>query len=408
MPFLRLHAGLIPFGALHKGAKNGRVKVLHMSKDKKRDPVKVMLRVTIVLVVIAVAAVVLNQVIGTYRSNLLAQQQEEARQINAQRDTEYAVALAEFEAASQSGANLAWPTQKAEGWDVLDLTTYPLENPYTVTVTRQDIMNNGMLLVNQWHSRPEDFSEAGLVGIAGYVGWDNLAFGVPGSASQLFPAAIDALQACLTDAKEIGLTDYTVLEGYRSMEEQTRLFQEKMDSLSSRYTGDALVARTMQDVNYPGTGEYQTGLSFRLRIYKRGDDTVNNQAFSTSQQGIWLAENSWRYGIVFRFPLTDYPLPYTTDKSYKTGISSQLNLYRYVGRGNAAVMHTLDLCLEEYVEYLMEHPHIAVFEDGTLRYEIFRQVVGDADSITLQLTGKTATYDSSLDNMGGVITVFSY
>ena len=78
------------------------------------------------------------------------------------------------------------------------------------------------------------------------------------------------------------------------------------------------------------------------------------------------------------------------------------------GKGNAAAMHTLDLCLEEYIEYLMEHPHIAVFEDGVLRYEIYRQNVGDADPITLELTGKTANYDSSLDNMGGVITVFTY
>ena len=123
---------------------------------------------------------------------------------------------------------------------------------------------------------------------------------------------------------------------------------------------------------------------------------------------MWLAENSGRYGLIFRFPLTDFPLPYTADKSYKTGISTEMNVYRYVGKGNAAAMHTLDLCLEEYIEYLMEHPHIAVFEDGVLRYEIYRQNVGDADPITLELTGKTANYDSSLDNMGGVITVFTY
>ena len=123
---------------------------------------------------------------------------------------------------------------------------------------------------------------------------------------------------------------------------------------------------------------------------------------------MWLAENCWRYGLIFRFPLTDFPLPYTADKSYKTGISTEMNVYRYVGKGNAAAMHTLDLCLEEYIEYLMEHPHIAVFEDGALRYEIYRQTVGESDPIELQLTGKTVNYDSSLDNMGGVITVFSY
>ena len=379
-----------------------------MSKEKKRDPIKVMLRVTIVLAVVAVAALLLGNAIIGYRANLLKARQEEAEQINNQKAEEYAVALAEFEAASQSGANLAWPEQKQEGWDVVDLTSYPLENAYTATVSRADVMNGGMLLVNQWHSRPEDFSEDELVSIASYVGWNNLVYGLPGSSTRLFPAAIDALNEALTDAKAVGLTDYTILEGYRSMEDQTALFQNAMDQYASRYSGDALIERAKQDVNYPGTSEYQTGLSVRLRIYKSGDSSVNDQAFSTSAQGVWLAENSWRYGLIFRFPLTDFPLPYTADKSYKTGISTQMNVYRYVGKGNAAAMHTLDLCLEEYIEYLMEHPHIAVFEDGVLRYEIYRQNVGDADPIELQLTGKTANYDSSLDNMGGVITVFTY
>lgn len=379
-----------------------------MSKEKKRDPIKVMLRWTVILAVVAVAALLLDNAITSYRAGVLKARQDEAEKINAKRDEEYAVALAEFEAASQSGANLAWPAQKTEGWDVVDLTNYPLESVYTVTVNRSDIMNGGMLLVNQWHSRPDDFNESELVSIMSYVGSRNLLYGLPGSSTQLMPVAINALNECIADANAIGLTNYTILEGYRSMDEQQQLFDKQMESLSSRYSGDALIERTKQYVNYPGTSEYQTGLSFRMRIYKRGDSQVNDQAFSTSEQGKWLAENSWRYGIVFRFPLTDYPLPYTADKSYKTGISTQMNLYRYVGKGNAAVMHTLDLCLEEYVEYLQEHPHIAVFEDGTLKYEIYRQYVGDADSIELQLTGKTAGYDSSLDNMGGVITVFSY
>lgn len=379
-----------------------------MSKEKKRDPIKIMLRVTVVLAVVAVASLLLGNAISGYRANLLKARQEETVRHNEELQQQYAVALAEHEAASQSGANQAWPAQKLEGWDVVDLTNYPLENVYTTTVSRADIMNGGMLLINQWHSQPADYTENGLVRIADYIGWNNLVFGVPGSSTQLQSVAVDALNAAFTDAKAAGLTDFTILDAYRTMEEQQSLFQSAMDQHASRYSGDTLIERTKRDVNYPGTSEYQTGLSVRLRIYKNGDDTVNNQLFSQSAQGIWMAENSWKYGLVFRFPLTDYPVPYTTDKSYKTGVSSELNIYRYVGKGNAAVMHTLDLCLEEYIEYLMEHPHIAVFEDGVLRYEIYRQQVGEADTIELQLTGKTATYDSSLDNMGGVITVFSY
>ena len=87
-------------------------------------------------------------------------------------------------------------------------------------------------------------------------------------------------------------------------------------------------------------------------------------------------------------------------------MSVSLRAYRYVGKGNAAVMHTLDLCLEEYIEYLQEHPHIAVFEDGILRYEIVRQYVGDAASFPISITNNASSYVTSLDNMGYAITVF--
>ena len=93
-----------------------------MSKEKKRDPIKVMLRWTVILAVVAVAALLLGNAITSYRAGVLKARQDEAEKINAKRDEEYAVALAEFEAASQSGANLAWPAQKTEGWDVVDLT----------------------------------------------------------------------------------------------------------------------------------------------------------------------------------------------------------------------------------------------------------------------------------------------
>ena len=154
------------------------------------------------------------------------------------------------------------------------------------------------------------------------------------------------------------------------------------------------------------------GLTFTIRLYKNGDSEVNNKNshFFTSDEGLFFHENAWKYGLVFRFPLADYPTAGTEDKSYKTGVSVKLRAYRYVGAGNAAVMHALDLCLEEYIEYLAEHPHIAVFEDGVLRYEIVRQYVGDADPFDVTLTGKGEVRNTitSLDNMGFAVTVFEY
>ena len=374
-----------------------------MKKQNRRDPIKVMLILTVCLAVLAAGCMLLGNAISAYRANALSQLQAEVEAINEQRDQEYARALAEFEAESQSGANLAWPPQKTQGWDVVDLTNYPLENPGQVTLNRADVMNNGMLLVNEWHSRPEDFSEEALVSIGNYTGGK---LQVANYNLLLFPEAINALQEAVTAAAAEGFENYMVDEAYRSYEEQNALFNKYMEQYASRYSGDALIARTKKDVNYPGTSEFNSGMTFTLRLYKRGDAAVNGTNYVETPEGQWLSENCWKYGLVFRFPKTDYPIKGTADKSYKTGVSVSLRAYRYVGKGNAAVMHTLDLCLEEYIEYLQEHPHIAVFEDGILRYEIVRQYVGDAASFPISITNNASSYVTSLDNMGYAITVF--
>ena len=377
-----------------------------MKNQKRRDPIKVMLVWTVCLAVLAAGALFLGNAITDYRAKTLESRQQAARETNEKRDQEYAKALAEYEQSTQSGANLAWPAQKTEGWDVIDLTSYPLENATIITVNRSDVMNNGMLLVNEWHSRPDDFSEENLVSIGKYTSGK---LQVDNYNLQLFPVAIDALVSAVNDAKALGYENYIVEEAYRSWDAQNELFNKYMEKYADSYTGDALIERTKRDVNYPGTSEFNSGLAFTLRLYKKGDAEVNKSTYVNTAEGQWMSENCWKYGLVFRFPKTDYPVKGTADKSYKTGVGVSLRAYRYVGRGNAAVMHTLDLCLEEYIEYLQEHPHIAVFEDGALRYEIARQYVGDdASSFQIQVTNRAKGYVSSLDNMGGVITVFEY
>ena len=97
------------------------------------------------------------------------------------------------------------------------------------------------------------------------------------------------------------------------------------------------------------------------------------------------------------------------DKAYKTGMNQSLNCYRYVGKAHAAVMNHLDLCLEEYLEYLKDHPHIAVFENGRKRYEIVYQEVGDnVASFSVTTNGSRNNVTMSLDNWGGVVTVHEY
>ena len=301
----------------------------------------------------------------------------------------------------------SWPAPKTEGWDVVDLTDYPLENVSVEQKTRAELMNNGMLLINEWHSRPEDFDESGLKSVGKYLG-GNEKVQVNNYNITLFPVAADALLEAVNAAKAEGHEHYIVTEGYRSWDTQNEMFQKKKEKLASKYSNEEdLIAAAKKEVNYPGTSEFNSGLAFTLRLYEKGNDEVNSAKFSTSPQGIWMSENCWKYGLIVRFPLAEWPLPTSQDKSQKTGVSIQLNLYRYVGKGNAAFMHVLDMCLEEYIEYLHAHPHLALYENGELRYEVYCQYVGDTDPILVQVV-RSKSHISSLDNMGYVVTVFEH
>ena len=65
--------------------------------------------------------------------------------------------------------------------------------------------------------------------------------------------------------------------------------------------------------------------------------------------------------------------------------------------------------MEEYVEYLVLHPHIAIYENGQLRYEITRIPGGNtAADVTVEISRSANDYSISYDNMGGLIVSMSY
>ena len=383
-----------------------------MSRTKKSKAVPVVLVLTILIAALAVLCFLINPLVIQPKKDAIAKANEEARAEvearNKQSEAEYKALIAELESQSKKPTNPSWPTQNPDAeWEILDLTTIPLENQSAEARTRAELMTGGMLLVNEWHSRPEDFDESGVVSVARYYKGDDKIQAKDNTVT-LFPVAIEALHEALVAAKAEGMEHYLVEEGYRTWQTQETYFNNKVTKLSSKYTGDALIAAAKKEVNYPGTSEYNSGLAFELRLHDKSNPDVSVPKYSTTAEAKWLNENCWKYGIVFRFPQASWPLETSTDKSFKTGVSMKLNLYRYVGKGNAAIMHYMDFTMEEYIEYLEEHPHIALFENGTLKYEVYRQPVGDAETINVQLTRNAKSYESSLDNMGAVITVFTH
>ena len=383
-----------------------------MSRTKKSKAVPIVAVLTFLIAALAVVCFLINPLVIQPQKEAIAKANREAKaaveEKNRQAEAEYQARIAELESEAKKPANPSWPAQNPDAeWELMDLSTIPLENQTAETRTRADLMTGGMLLVNEWHSRPDDFDESGVVSVAKrYKGDDKIQ--AKDNNVTLFPIAIDALHEALAAAKADNMGHYLVEEGYRTWDTQNTYFQNKVTKLSGKYSGDALIAAAKKEVNYPGTSEYNSGLAFELRLYDKADPDVSVPKYSTTPEAKWMNENCWKYGIVFRFPLGGWPLETSTDKSFKTGVSKRLNLYRYVGKGNAAIMHYMDFTLEEYIEYLVEHPHVALFVDGVLKYEVYRQQVGEAMTIDVQLTRNAPNHESSLDNMGAVITVFNY
>ena len=311
---------------------------------------------------------------------------------------------------TQNDENLPYWEKELNGsiWRVQDEENAGLENTSTISMQRSQLINGGLLLVNAWHPLPADFSEEGLVTV-GTTG--DFKIQVQDGTVKLFQPAFDALVESLKAAKEeAGLEYYIVMEGYRSVAEQQELFNQRMERLSSRYSNDRLIAETKKEVNYPGTSDYHSGMSFRMDVYQSGNNDLNNQKFQAdSAQGALLTENCWRFGVAFRFPTKDFPNTSWEDKSYKTGVSSQLNLYRYVGKAHSAARKVMDMCLEEYVEFLIAHPHICIYEDDALVYEIVRMKGADGgSSFALPVPNPAVSYQASLDNMDGIVMAYSY
>ena len=239
--------------------------------------------VTVLLVVLLAGAVVCSRMLGDYRSGLLAAEQREVRARNQEKVDAYNAEVQEYkQSLSSNKANKSWPQPTGEGMEIIDLTTFPLEMPGQVTVNRTDVMMGGLLLVNEWHSRPEDFDESGILSVSGYarnVGLDSF---WSNSSIKLHANAIDALVQALTAAKAEGYQNFVIEDAYRTWERQNELFQKQVDAYRASnpsYSEEKLIERAKKRINYPGTIEFNSGLSFSLYIWAKDNAELNNADF---------------------------------------------------------------------------------------------------------------------------------
>ena len=138
------------------------------------------------------------------------------------------------------------------------------------------------------------------------------------------------LMEMLEDAREANWNlRPRVVSGYRTMEKQQQLYDDKIEEYRKQgYADEEAEELAGQWVAAPEHSEHQLGLAV----------DINGATYDVY---LWLQENSYKYGFIFRYP---------GNKTEITGVAEEVWHYRYVGVEAATEIREQGICLEEYVE----------------------------------------------------------
>ena len=197
-------------------------------------------------------------------------------------------------------------------------------------------------------------------------------------------AAVDALIVMLRAAIDDGIGNWQISAGYRSLRYQQRLLDDKVAELmrTNNLSRDRARTAALKTVALPGASEHHTGLAF--------DITVPGVSFAGTKQAQWLAENSYRFGFIFR---------YQAHKEEITGFLAEAWHYRYVGVEVATVMKRNDWCLEEYIEFILGY---SVSDPFTVENSDETYAIYYTDSFELRIPFD-CEFDYSGNNINGFI-----
>ena len=153
--------------------------------------------------------------------------------------------------------------------------------------------------------------------------------------------AIKYLNNMINDMKKSGISNVWVQSAYRSIERQKELYDRKINIyLSEGKTQAEAEKLTDEYIARPGASDHNLGLAVDF-------NNVDNN-FEDLKAFKWLKENAENYGFILRFP---------KDKEDITKIEYESWHWRFVGEEHAKKMNELNMCLEEYVEYLQNEPN---------------------------------------------------
>jgi len=235
--------------------------------------------------------------------------------------------------------------------------------PLTLISTR-DVTDTGYLsLINHSHPAPSE-PDAHLLESA----WPTVAVSrIDGM--YLHSSALRAISYMFATARAAEVGAFFVSSGFRDFYQQAYLYGDGT-------SGDLVMP--------PGFSEHHTGLAADILVVGLGMwDLV------TAPEGLWLAANSYRYGLILRYPQGAEDI---------TGIAFEPWHFRYVGRVHAYYIMQQGFVLEEYIQYIRDQGYFS-FEKGGITHYVFHQV--PTDGMIYVPDGRD--FVVSGDNMGGYV-----
>lgn len=208
--------------------------------------------------------------------------------------------------------------------NAIEVSTNVNDNTNNEIKEKKEITDWRLILVNIDNALPEDYNIE-LADIDQYRQFD--------------ARAIEELKKMVEAERKSGASGMWVQSGYRSIEMQTKVFNEQVQEyINQGKTKEEAEKLTLKIINKPGTSEHNLGLAV--------DFNYANYDFEETTAFKWLKENAEDYGFILRYP---------KDKVEITKVNYEPWHWRYVGVENAKEINKLGYCLEEYIEYLQNN-----------------------------------------------------
>lgn len=181
-----------------------------------------------------------------------------------------------------------------------------------------------LVLVNKQHPIPDNYQVS--------LGTIKTVKGNEKCDERIIEDLLRMLQASRADGVNLAVSS-----PYRDYSWQTHLFNRKINAyMSMGLSYMEAYSVSSQTVTVPGASEHEIGLALDIAA----DDFAELvEAFADTDEGKWLAEHSYEYGFILRYP---------KGKEYITGIVYEPWHFRYVGREAAAVIYREQITLEEF------------------------------------------------------------